>query len=190
VPRLRPSDDGSVRPLLERAAAGDREAAAACVERLGPRIQLLVERFGYRDEEAERAVRAIFRRLWSQAARPGSGAADEATFTVQVARRWLLDRRARARVEGAPAVEAAEAGERPSQSQADLFGPAVGTAQALAGLAADERGHLEMAVLGAPYTRIAEARGTSVNAVREVVRRGLVRVGEQLHAGGPREGGR
>ena len=93
-------------------------------------------------------------------------------------------------MEGAAPVEAAEAAERPSQSQADLFGPAVGTAQALAELAADERGQLEKAVLGTPYTRIAEARGTSVNAVREVVRRGLLRVGEQLHAGGPREGGR
>jgi DNA-directed RNA polymerase specialized sigma24 family protein len=190
VPRSKRSDDASERALLERAAAGDREAAAACVDRLGPRIQLLVERFGYRDDEAERAVRAIFRRLWSQAGRPGSGAADQVTFSVQVARRWLLDRRARARVEGAPAVEVAAAAEPPSQGQPDLFGPAAGAARALAALAPEERTPLQLAVLGTPYTRIAQGCGSSVNAVREVVRRALVQVGEQLHAGPPRAGGR
>jgi RNA polymerase sigma factor (sigma-70 family) len=169
--------------LLARAAAGDRDAAARCVEKLGPRVADLVQRFGFEGEEAERAVRAIFRRLWSGAAR-FTADVDEELFAVQAARRWLLDRRARARLEGGGAEVPLSAAEAPPAEQTDLFGVAARVLQALRDLDPEARGTLELVVgRGLPYARIARMRDVPVTQVREAARRGLLYVGERLHGG-------
>lgn len=169
--------------LLARAAGGDRDAAARCVDRLGPRVADLVQRFGFEGDDAGRAVRAIFRRLWSGAAR-STADVDEEQFAVQVARRWLLDRRARARLEGgrgeAPLPPAAPV---PAE-QTDLFGVAARVLQALGDLDPDARATLEAVIArGLPYARIARMRDVPVAQVREEARRGLLQVGERMHGG-------
>lgn len=169
--------------LLARAAGGDRDAAARCVERLGPRVADLVQRFGFEGEDAERAVRAIFRRLWSGAARFTSDV-DEERFAVQAARRWLLDRRARARLEGGRAEAPLPPPEPVPAEQTDLFGVAARALQALGDLDPEARSTLEMVVArGLPYARIARMRDVPVAQVREAARRGLLQVGERIHGG-------
>ncbi len=167
--------------LLARAAAGDRDAASRCVEQLGPRIADLVQRFGFEGVEAERAVRAIFRRVWSGAARSTSDV-DEERFAVHVARRWLLDRRARARMEGGGAEAPPPPAEPAPAGQTDLFGLAARALQALGDLDPEARSTLEMVVASAlPYARIARMRDVPVAQVREAARRGLLQLGEQMH---------
>lgn len=182
---------GKADALLARAATGDRDAAVACVERFGPRLAGLVARFGFEGPEAERALRAIFRRLAERAAGAHLAPAEEEVFAVQVARRWLLDRRARAHIDGragpagGPGLPPAGAG------QADLFGESARVVRALSALDEPARAALEGTVLGGlPYARLAELRGEPVSAVRAAARRGLVRVGELLHEPPPRRGRR
>ncbi len=179
----RSSSQDDRQPLLVRAAEGDRAAVDACLERLGPRVAALVRRFGFEGDEADRAVRAIFRRLWTEGARRRPEAPEEEKLTVQVARRWLLDRRARARMEGG-APRGAGSAAVVSATQADLFGPAAGVARALAGLEPGERDVLERIVAGGQTVAgVSSELGVPAVEVRERARRALVRVGEALHGG-------
>lgn len=175
IPSL-PSD-----PLLERVAAGERAAAAACVERWGPRIAALASRFGLEGKAAEAAVREIFRTLWAEAGahRPSHGA--EVNFAVQVARRWLLDRRKRGASAARPSGGSFSAS--PPIRQTDLFGESGRVARALRSLDPEERVMLELAVVqGLSYARIASLAERSPAEVRDAARRSLIRVRELLHA--------
>ena len=168
-------------PLLERVAAGQRAAAEVCVERWGPRLAALVARFGLEGSEAEGALREIFRRLWAEAGgyRPSHGA--ELNFAVQVARRWLLDRRKRGRSGARPTGGSFSTS--PPIRQTDLFGDSGRVARALRSLDPEERVMLELAVVqGLAYARIASLADRRPAEVRDATRRSLIRVRELLHA--------
>lgn len=172
--------------LLRRVASGDRAAAVACIDRHGAEVRALVRRLGVADERADAAVRGVFRALWRAAGRSRRGAADEAAFVTQVARRFVLDHHPE---RGRQALRTPEDDGEPAPPtrtrprQSSLFGDAGGVTRALASLPSDQRTALELAVLrGLPYARIAFLTGLPTAVVRDAARRGLVRVGELLHA--------
>ena len=78
--------------ILQRVAAGDTEAVAACIDRFGGLVWSLARRFLDRPTEAEDAVQEIFIELWKSASRFDPSIASETTFVAMIARRRLIDR--------------------------------------------------------------------------------------------------
>lgn len=105
--------------LLARAGRGDGAAAAALLDRLGPRLLAFVRRMTGGDRAlAEDIVQEAFMRLWSRAATwNAEGAAQMSTWLGRVAANLAIDARRRAArtqalpegwdaADGAPGVEA------------------------------------------------------------------------------------
>lgn len=172
--------------LLQRVATGDTEAVAACVDRFGGLIWSLARRFLDRPSEAEDAVQEVFIELWKNASRFDASIASETTFVAMIARRRLIDRKRRdsrrsdreaVPVEDLP-IEAPDRGE-----QTELKDEAAMAAAALEQLKPEQRSVLQLAVCqGWPHQLIADRLGLPLGTVKTHVRRGLIRVREELDA--------
>ena len=86
------SERESEQTLIERIAAGDRSAVAACIELYSGLVWSLARRFLTNSSDVEEVVQEIFIELWSKAAHFDSSRSSEATFVSMVTRRRLIDR--------------------------------------------------------------------------------------------------
>lgn len=167
--------------ILQRIAAGDGAAVKECLDRHGPLVWSLVRRFVRDRAEAEDAAQEIFIALWKSAARFDPAVASEATFVAMIARRRLIDRtRAAARAPRRELLEGAlELATDAPREKLDAALDASRAARAFAGLSADQRRVLELAVLGGQtHQEIAEATGMPLGTVKSHARRGLLRMRE------------
>lgn len=174
------------KPLLERVAAGDTDAVAACIDRFGGLVWSLARRILRRPSEAEDAVQEVFIELWKNASRFDPTVASETTFVAMIARRRLIDRARRnaRRPEGEPVpvhdLPLAGPAEVP---RVELQDEAARAADAIHRLKPEQRNVLRLAVChGWPHQLIADRLGMPLGTVKTQVRRGLIRVREELEA--------
>lgn len=179
--------------LLQRVARGDREAASECISTYSGLVWSLARRFISIEADAEDAVQDIFIQLWRQAGRFDPAVAGETTFVSMIARRRLIDRLRKAR-------------RAPDSSSLDrVHDAAPGTEMAIPGLCEDGRDTLERSAevgrvlalietlepkqreiihlsswLGLSHGDIARQTGLPLGTVKSHLRRGLMKVREQL----------
>jgi RNA polymerase sigma factor (sigma-70 family) len=172
--------------LLQRVAAGDTEAVAACVDRFGGLVWSLARRLLGRPSEAEDAVQEVFIELWKNASRFDASIASETTFVAMIARRRLIDRRRRnARRSDGEAVPIDDLPiEAPDQrGRIEMQDEAATAVEALEQLKPEQRNVLQLAVChGWPHQLIADRLGLPLGTVKTHVRRGLIKVREELEA--------
>ena len=174
--------------LLQRVAAGDTAAVAECVDTFGGLVWSLARRILNRPSEAEDAVQEVFIALWKNASRFDPSIASETTFVAMIARRRLIDRQRRnaRRPEGEPvAIEDLPLSAPEEPEQLELQDEAAKAVAALEQLKPEQRNVLRLAVCqGWPHQLIADRLGLPLGTVKTHVRRGLIKVREELAAEG------
>lgn len=171
-------------PVLPRVAAGDPAAVRECLARYGPLVWAVCRRLGGSAADAEDAAQEVFIDLWRCAGRFDPARACEATFVTMIARRRLIDRRRRAgrRPAAGPLPDAVPS--PPAPDPLEQSDEATRARRALAGLRADQRTAIELAVYhGLTHEEIAARTGLPLGTVKTHIRRGLIRVREALDAG-------
>ena len=173
----------SERTLLQRIARGDRAAASACIETYSGLVWSLARRHLGDAADAEDAVQDIFMQLWRQADRYDPARAEEVTFVAMLARRRLVDRLRRQRREPERAsLESAEAelcedGRRTLERSAE----AGRVLEVLETLEPKQKEIIHLSSwLGLSHGAIAERTGMPLGTVKSHLRRGLMKVREQL----------
>ncbi len=174
--------------ILERIAAGDREAVQACLDCYGGLVWSLARRMLADTNDAEDAVQEIFMEIWRHADRFDAAKGSEVTFVATLARRRLIDRRRS--LHRAPGLESIEARQEAGSEPAD---PAVGTGRlhamldlarvrrALEALRPEQRSVVELCVVeGLSHSQAAERTGLPLGTVKSHARRGLLRLRELL----------
>lgn len=184
----RPAGHGLNESLLQRVAAGDTGAVAECVDTFGGLVWSLARRILNRRSEAEDAVQEVFIALWKNASRFDPSIASETTFVAMIARRRLVDRQRRSarRPEGEPtAIEDLPLRAPEEPERVELRDEAEKAAAALERLKPEQRSVLRLAVChGWPHQLIADRLGLPLGTVKTHVRRGLIKVREELAAEG------
>lgn len=178
--------------LLQRVARGDRKAASECIAAYSGLVWSLARRQLTNEADAEDAVQDIFIQLWRQADRFDPEVAGEATFVSMLARRRLIDRFRKAQRE-------------PQRAELDGSDAHVSAQLVQQGLCEDGRQTLERSVevsrvlavietlepkqreiihlsswLGLSHGDIATRTGLPLGTVKSHLRRGLMKVREQL----------
>ncbi len=184
IVRTQPRGPGVSDYLMQRVAAGDTQAVAACVDQFGGLVWSLARRLLGRPSDAEDAVQEVFIDLWKNASKFDPAIASEATFVAMIARRRLIDRRRR---EGRrPETESVALEDVPSvtdgeQANFELHDEAVRATAALEQLKPEQQSVLRLAVRhGWPHQLIADRLGLPLGTVKTHVRRGLARIREEL----------
>jgi RNA polymerase sigma factor (sigma-70 family) len=168
--------------ILERVAAGDPSAPAACIERFSGLVWSLARRLCPSATDAEDAVQEIFIDLWKSAARFDSGIASETTFVAMIARRRLIDRgRRRMRRPEVPQI-AETVADRREQIDRSESGEQQGLAQrAFAKLRPEQQQVLTLAIHhGCSHEQIATTTGMPLGTVKTHARRGLIKIRQIL----------
>ena len=178
-------------PILVRIAAGDKTAVNECLERYRGLVWTLARRFLGNEADAEDAVQDIFIAIWSSAGRYDPAIASEATFISTIARRRLIDRIRRN-------------GRRPATDSLDdddatPIQPAVAARleesaevarveRVLREMPDQHRSILSMSLYeGYSHSEIADHLDLPLGTVKTRVRRGLIRIREQLQLGAEEE---
>jgi len=170
--------------ILQRVASGDTDAVAACIDRFGGLVWGLARQLLRRPEEAEDAVQEVFIELWKSAGRFDPAIASETTFVAMIARRRLID--IHRRIARRPADAAVSADELPIEApqftaQVEIREEAARAAAALNQLRPEQRRVLQLAVCqGWPHQVIADRLGLPLGTVKTHVRRGLIKIREEL----------
>ena len=184
----RTAECGLNESLLQRVAAGDTGAVAECVDTFGGLVWSLARRLLNCPSEAEDAVQEVFIELWKNASRFDPSIASETTFVAMIARRRLIDRQRRhaRRPEGAPvAIEDLPLSAPEEPGQLEVQDEAAKAVAVLEQLKPEQRNVLRLAVChGWPHQAIADRLGLPLGTVKTHVRRGLIKVREELAAEG------
>lgn len=183
--------------LLQRVASGETAAVAECVDTYGGLVWSLARRLLRRPIDAEDAVQEVFIELWKNASRFDPEVASETTFVAMIARRRLIDRQRRhaRRPEGEPVtIDDLPLSAPEASADLDLSDEAARAAAAIERLKPEQRSVLRLAVChGWPHQLIADRLSLPLGTVKTHVRRGLIKVREELAAqsqGSDREVGR
>jgi RNA polymerase sigma factor (sigma-70 family) len=84
--------------ILERVARGDQQAVRECIDEFGGLVWAIARRMTRSRADAEDAVQEIFVDVWRSAARYDSVQGSEKVFITTIARRRLIDRIRRGRM--------------------------------------------------------------------------------------------
>jgi len=85
--------------VLRRIAGGDSAAVRECIDRYGALIWSLARRLSRSSPDAEDATQEIFLDLWRNAGRFDESKGSEKLFIAMLARRRLIDRLRKTRIE-------------------------------------------------------------------------------------------
>lgn len=182
---------GAAPGLLHRVAAGEAAAVRECIDRYGALVWSLCRRHCARPSEVEDAVQEGFMALWTSAGRHDPALASEPTFVAMIVRRRLIDRYRQARRQ--PAVEPLRAGhEKAGEAAADPLEQEEELARvrrAMASLCGMQQTILLLAVQeGLSHQQIADRLGLPLGTIKTHIRRGLIRLREELGAAAPQSG--
>lgn len=167
--------------VLPRIAAGDPAAVPDCIARYGGLVWSLACRFLGNPVDAEDAVQDVFIELWKNAGRYDPARSSEPTYVTMIARRRLIDRKRRAARAPAPQPLADDPIGPEGTARVEIEDEAAKAEAVLAGLRADERRVIQMAVYqGLTHEQIAAETGLPVGTVKTHIRRGLIRVRERM----------
>ena len=170
------------RSPLERVAAGDHGAVAACIDAYGGLVRGLATRLLPERADVDDVVQEVFVDLWASAARFDAGRASDRGFVAMVTRRRIIDRRRK--MDRRPETTGLVAGidrstddHRRTQARVEAA-PAL---RALDELSDEHRSWILMAVVeGYSHTEIAERAERPIGTIKSAIRRGLARAREVL----------
>lgn len=167
-------------PLLPRIAAGDSSAVQECVDRYKSLIWWLARKQAGRD--AEDAVQDVFIELWKNAGRFDPRKASESTFVGMIARRRLIDlHRKTTRRPTTESIDDHYSLEGDGANIIEASADAALAQRAIAELSDNERQVLRLSVhQGMSHSEIAGQLDMPLGTVKTYIRRGLIRVREQL----------
>lgn len=168
---------------LGRIAAGDSAAVADVVKAHGGLVWSLARRLSPTTADAEDAVQEIFLDVWKSAARFDPAQGSEKGFVAMIARRRLIDRLRRQRLQPAmdDIAELDLQGIGDSGDRGEIEAEAQRAAQALASLRADQQRVISLSVMhGLTHSEIAARTGLPLGTVKTQMRRGLIQLRELL----------
>src|SRR5512133_2795665 len=84
--------------ILDRVARGDQKAVRQCIDEFGGLVWAIARRMTRSRADAEDAVQEIFIDVWRSAARFDAAQGSEKVFVTTIARRRLIDRIRRGRM--------------------------------------------------------------------------------------------
>lgn len=165
--------------VLERIAAGDPRAVGDCIDEFGGLVWAIARRMTRSRADAEDAVQEIFVDVWRSAGRfdPAQGTAK--VFITTIARRRLIDRIRRSRMnqfhDGEESLE--DIRWAVPGNSGEIAVEAEHAAAVVANLRPDQRKVLRMGLLeGMTHSEIAHATGMPLGTVKTQMRRGLIQV--------------
>jgi RNA polymerase sigma-70 factor (ECF subfamily) len=160
--------------VLDRIARGDQQAVRECIDEFGGLVWAIARRMTRSRADAEDAVQEIFVDVWRSAARFDAAQGSEKVFIATIARRRLIDRIRRSKMNSM--MDSDEVLE-------DLRFAEPGTE---AQLRPDQRKVLRMGLLeGMTHSEIAKATGMPLGTVKTQMRRGLIQVRQWMGLDAP-----
>lgn len=169
--------------ILQRIAAGDREAAQECISTYGGLVWSIARKLLRNPEDAEDAVQEVFVDVWKNAARFDENQASETTFIAMIARRRVIDRiRHQTRRISADSLDDVllEPFTR-SDKAMQLSVEANEAAKAMRTLRPEQQQVLRLSIVqGMSHQEISDATGMPLGTVKTHARRGLAAVREVL----------
>lgn len=189
-------DEGCARvtasiPLLNRVATGDQRAVQECLHRYGGLVWTIARRLCPNANDLEDAVQEIFIDLWSNAGKFNAHRSSESTFIAMIARRRLIDRFRKLQREPKTSLLAAE--ELPcthANSELETKEEAARVESVLENLSQEQRQILQLSVYsGLSHQQISERLHLPLGTVKSHIRRGLMRLREELQADSDQSGG-
>ena len=165
--------------VLRRVALGDQKAVQQCIDEFGGLVWAIARRMTRSRADAEDAVQEIFLDVWRSAARFDERQGSEKVFITTIARRRLIDRIRRAKVQGLTDSEEVLEDIRWAVpgTGGELAVEAERAARVVARLRPDQRKVLRMGLLeGMTHSEIASATGMPLGTVKTQMRRGLIQV--------------
>jgi RNA polymerase sigma-70 factor (ECF subfamily) len=174
--------------ILERVARGDQQAVRQCIDEFGGLVWAIARRMTRSRADAEDAVQDIFIDVWRSAARYDASQGSEKVFVTTIARRRLIDRirrgRMNAMMDGEEALEDLRFAEKGNEGE--ILAEAERAAQVVARLRPDQRKVLRMGLLeGLTHSEIATATGMPLGTVKTQMRRGLIQVRQWMKIDSP-----
>ena len=165
--------------VLHRMAQGDQRAMRECIDEFGGLVWAIARRMTRSRADAEDAVQEIFVDVWKCAGRFDAAQGSEKVFVTTIARRRLIDRIRRSRMNSM--MDSEEALEDPRFAEPGTEGEirvdAERAATVVAKLRPDQLKVLRMGLLeGMTHSEIAKATGMPLGTVKTQMRRGLIQV--------------
>lgn len=170
--------------LLERIARGDQQAVRQCIDEFGGLVWAIARRMTRSRADAEDAVQEIFVDVWRSAGRFDATQGSEKVFITTIARRRLIDRIRRGRMDSLCDDEEALEDIRFADwsNGGEVRADAERAAAAVSRLRPDQLKVLRMGLLeGLTHSEIAEATGMPLGTVKTQMRRGLIQVRQWLN---------
>lgn len=172
----------TLEPVLDRVAAGE-DAADAMLDRFGGLVWTLARRMCPDRAEAEDAVQEIMADVWNSVRQGRFDAArgSETTFVATIARRRLIDRIRKKKLQTGELVADLAEADQPARPAPELGEQARAAAEVLEELSEAQQVAIRMAVMhGLTHEQVAEATGMPLGTVKTHIRRGLIRMRQTL----------
>ena len=185
------SGNGMSESMLSRIAAGDAAAVAEIVAAFGGLVWSLARRLSPTPSDAEDAVQEIFLDVWKSAARFDPAQGSEKVFVTMIARRRLIDRLRRHRLQpvSADTEELESVAFAVPGAGGEIAVDAERAAYAVGRLKPDQQRVIALAVLeGLTHSEISAVTGMPLGTVKTQMRRGLIELRSLLGAPVPGSG--
>jgi len=170
-------------PLLERIARGERDAVAQCIEQYSGLVWSLARRFIGNEADAEDAVQEVFLEIWSTAGRYDASRSGEATYISMIARRRLIDRvrKLGREPDSEPLQDAEQLLVRDDRVALEASVDTSRVMDVMETMEPAQKQVLQMSTwLGMSHAAIAQHTDMPLGTVKSHLRRGLLRIREQL----------
>jgi RNA polymerase sigma-70 factor (ECF subfamily) len=163
--------------ILERVARGEPNAVRDCMDAYGGLVWTIARRLTRSRADAEDAVQEIFTDVWRSAARFDATRGAEKVFVTTIARRRLIDRIRRSRMNAFMQSDDTldDLGFSEPGNGGELRSDAERAARVVARLRPAQRKVLRMGLLeGMTHSEIARVTGMPLGTVKTQMRRGLI----------------
>ena len=174
--------------ILQRIAAGDQNAISECVDAYGDLIWSIARKMLRSHEDAEDVVQEVYIDLWSHAGRFDPAKGSETTFVATIARRRLIDRIRKITRQPAYMEDVSEMGdvlEAPQPIDAGQEADVDRADRVISGLKPKQQEVLRMSIYeGYSHGDIATRLDMPLGTVKTLLRRGLIRIREELETTG------
>ncbi|MCR9295960.1 MAG: sigma-70 family RNA polymerase sigma factor [bacterium] len=169
------SDSGSI---LQRIAAGEQTAVAECIDTYGSMVWSIARRYCASHADAEDATQEVFIELWKKASQYQSDKATEATFISMVARRRLIDRLRRKRVESeSMSIEEIELPDLNFSESVEAQDEAAKAMHCIDQLSHEQRSVIVLSIhQGISHQKIADKLSMPLGTVKSYARRALIQL--------------
>ena len=174
--------------ILQRIAAGEQAAITECVDAYGDLIWSIARKMLRSHEDAEDVVQEVYIDLWSHAGRFDPSKGSETTFVATIARRRLIDRVRKISRQPAYMDDVTEMGdvlEAPQRMDAGQEADVERADRVISGLKPKQQEVLRMSIYeGYSHGDIATRLDIPLGTVKTLLRRGLIRIREELETTG------